>query len=456
MRIPKSTLIIVGLAVVGFLFRLWIVHLVPQPFVYDQDEYYGYALGILNKGLHADLYRVYGYPLIVAPLIYLFGVKSSVPWTVFHGILDTATALLVYWIARHLSSPTRSGIQSLSKLDSRRSLPRTLMRGGNDSHLPAAWIAFILYLFNPFTAGYVGVLLSEVVTVFFVTLISALLIRYFEKKSMPLFFVLILLLGFLPQVRPVFIALSLVAAGVLIWAAEKRVKKIQEKLSFGFLTLVVFSLPFWYTIAGNLVYYRQFSVLGVEPTFVRELYASLFIGRGMPFTDTKWGDWPVEAQNAWGAFTSPKDAAGRKAVADQHFQLAMQIIRRDPAAFIQSRIAKMGYVWEKHFIYPYAMGKPTPEMKALTYWGNIAVLVLAVLGLCSAWKKNKHLVLAVGVLFLYIALAHVISTSEERFSLPAYPWVAIFAGYGIWTLVESLGFFHQGKAGGETSPSLLS
>lgn len=454
MRISKSTFISIGLLAAGFLFRLWIAGVIPQPLVYDQDEYYGYALGILNKGLHADLYRLYGYPLIVAPLIYFFGVKSAVPWTVFHAVLDTATAGLVYWIARYLSSPRTRGSSEKNWIPGHTF--DKLSASARDDNGAIAWLAFILYLFNPFTAGYTGVLLSEVVTVFLVTLTSALVIRYVEKKSTALFFVLILLLGFLPQVRPVFIALSLVGVGALVWEAGRRMKKIQERLLLGFMTLVVFSLPFWYTIAGNLVYYKQFSVLGVEPTFVRELYASLFIGRGMPFTDTKWGDWPGEAQNAWGAFTAPPDAAGRAKVADKHFQLATEIIRRDPLGFVQSRFAKMGYVWEKHFIYPYVMGKPSPEGKALTYWGNIVVLMLAIVGMVVAYKRNMAFVLGALIFFLYISLAHMFSTSEERFSLPAYPWVAVFAGYGIWKVVGLLGFSHQGNAGGETTPSLLS
>ncbi len=389
-----TPLVFFGLFCIGVLFRLWIAGAVPQPFVYDQEEYYGYALGIINKGLHADLYRLYGYPLIIAPIIALFGVTSPIPWMLFHALIDAVTAILVYWIAKKVFSKTAP-----------------------------AWIAFILYLVNPFTTGYVGVLLSEVVTVFLVTIISMLFIR----RSV---FVLAFLLGFLPQVRPVFILLSVVAVWLLVWTKPYRIK---------IATLLLFSIPFWYTIAGNLVYYRQWSLLGVEPTFVRELYASLFIGRGMPFTDTKWGDWPLEAQNAWGAFTAPKDPAGRKEVADRYLRLATDVIRRNPVGFVASRIAKMGYVWEKHFLYPYVMGKPSLLVKAVTYWGNVTLLGLAGIGMALGWKSNKHAVMLASGLFLYISLAHVISTSEERFSLPAYPWVMVFAGYGLWRLLQRFG-----------------
>ncbi|MEK7141442.1 MAG: hypothetical protein AAB800_02750, partial [Patescibacteria group bacterium] len=173
-------------------------------------------------------------------------------------------------------------------------------------------------------------------------------------------------------------------------------------------------------------------------------------------TDEKWGDWPREAQNAWGAFTAPPDAAGRAAVADQYLKKAITIIERDRIGFLQSRLAKMGYVLEKHFIYPYVMGKPSEAVKALTYWGNIALLLMAGIGLVAAGKSKRSIVSGVIIFFLYISLAHMFSTSEERFSLPAYPWIAVFAGYGLWRLGYLFGFSHQGKAGGETTPSLLS
>lgn len=387
-----SSIMIIFFGVVGFVFRLWIAWLVPQPFVFDQEEYYGYALGMLRHGLHADLYRLYGYPLTIAPLIAFFGAKSAVPWTVFHAFLDTATAFLVFWIARNVF---KSGTP--------------------------AWTAFIIYLFNPFTAGYTGVLLSEIVTIFLVTLTSALIVG---KKSL---WPVSILLGFLPQVRPVFIALSCVTLAALAWKKPMRVKALSVSLFF---------LPFAYTVAGNLVYYRQFSIVGVEPTFTRELYASLFIGRGMPFTDTAWADWPPQARQAWVAFTAPKDAAGRKKVADQHRAIAIGIIRADPFAFVRSRIAKMGYVWEKHFIYPYRMGKPTPMTKALTYWGNIALLFLVAIGMACAANANRRVVIAGALFFFSLSLAHIFSTSEERFTLPAYPWVAVFAGYGVSSIAS--------------------
>ena len=72
-------------------------------------------------------------------------------------------------------------------------------------------------------------------------------------------------------------------------------------------------------------------------------------------------------------------------------------------AFLHSRLAKMGYVWEKHFIYPYVMGKPSSEVKALTYWGNITLLFLAIAGMTAAFNaKQKASQRGIGILSLHL------------------------------------------------------
>ena len=96
-----------------------------------------------------------------------------------------------------------------------------------------AWIAFILYLFNPFTAGYVGGSpLSEVGDSVF---------GYIDQRTAhPLFpkeingvVSLTALLGFLPQVRPVFILVSVITAVIAVWVYLPRLKKVQKKSSYG-------------------------------------------------------------------------------------------------------------------------------------------------------------------------------------------------------------------------------
>ncbi len=397
---------VVLLLIIGFLFRVWFSQLVPQPFVYDQDQYYGYALGIIHKGLWADTYRLYGYPLIIAPLIYFFGVSRPLPWTIFHAFLDTSTALLIWAIARKI-------------------MPHSKV---------SAVISFLLYLFNPITSAYVGVLLSEITTIFLVTLIIWLYLDHNQGEALRTL-ILVFLLGFLPQVRPSFIFFSLILASILLFKVAKSARGLYQRVTMVALPLMFF-LPFLYTVISNFAYYKQFSPLSVDNVFARELYTSLYIGRGLPFTDTQYGNWPPEALIAWGEFALPKNAQERTAVADKYLRLAVQKIQSDPVLYTRSRLAKMFYIWEKHFLFPYNVGTQTEFLKGTVYWSNIVLLILAASGLVLAIRGPTHRYIRSTItlsLFLigYISLVHALSTSEERFSLPGYPMVFLFTGYAL-------------------------
>lgn len=407
----KTIIPLLILFVVSFIFRIWIARLVPQPFVYDQDEYYGYVLGILNEGLHADIYRLYGYPLLVTPLIYFFGIGSPLPWTVFHAFLDAGTTVVVFLLSVLLFKQKK-----------------------------IAWMSSLVYAFNPYTSGYVGVLLSEIVTIFFISVIFVLVFFYIQKNTPRILFLLVFLLGFLPQIRPAFIYFSIFVFINLVWNFIRKKTSIQ-KIKIGLLYVLVFCLPFSYNVVTNLYHYHQLAFLSVDPVFEREFYTSLFIGRGMPFTDTKWGAWPPQAQEAWGAFSQPKNQKEREIVAKTYMNIAIQKISNDPAWYLRSRVQKMFYVWEKHFIYPYAMGTVNELQKFYTYWINSVLVGLGVLGIVlyiffQTHKSYPQKIIGwLSLLFVvYISVVHSISTSEERFSLPAYPLLCIFATYSIFSL----------------------
>lgn len=87
------------LLILGFLFRLLLIKLFPQPFGGDQDEYHRIAVEISRVGLYTHSYRVYGYPLLLAILYRLLGVNHQAVETM-QAIVDTSTALFIFLIAR--------------------------------------------------------------------------------------------------------------------------------------------------------------------------------------------------------------------------------------------------------------------------------------------------------------------------------------------------------------------
>lgn len=461
MRIPKSTLIIAGLAVAGFLFRLWMVRAVPQPFVYDQYQYLGVIMGILKQGFYADYSRLYGYSLLIAPIMRVFGFWNPVPWQVFHAVVDTGTAMLVYWIALKVFRNNDPSYQT----------PQSNVAVEFDSTRPArlnvpAWIAFVLYLFNPFTSAYVGVLLTEVVAVFFAALLIWIILIYLEKPDGITLGILAVLLGYYVQIKPGFLWFTIfVLLGCVVYRIHRTGRtQLLKTVSVVLVSACLFFVPFTYTMIANGKTFGVAHPMMVDRVFVRELYISLFVDKVLPFPTNDVGIWPPEVQQAWGDFSVAKNEDERRQKAQKYLGLSLAFIRQDPAKFVSSRIKKLWYIWEKHYFYPYVV-EAGGTLAPVVWWGNNALLLLSVLGfwrwLKAGMGKTRTIPLRWFAMFVigtvvYISLAHTVSTSEERFSLPAYPLVMVFAGYGIWRLGYLFGFSHQGKAVGATRPSLLS
>lgn len=173
----KISPLLIG-CILGILFRLLFIYLYPQPFGFDQYEYYHYALQILTHGIFAEVARLYGYSLILAIIFKFFTFYSLLPVFIFQAILDTTTAILIYKWAKLLFT--------------QKSIP---------------WIAFVLYLLNPYTSAYVGVVLSEVTGIFFVTLTMYLFTLFLLKKSPAVWLLFCFIAGFSTQIRPVFLLL---------------------------------------------------------------------------------------------------------------------------------------------------------------------------------------------------------------------------------------------------------
>ncbi|MFC1647238.1 hypothetical protein ACFL1A_03055, partial [Patescibacteria group bacterium] len=245
--------------------------------------------------------------------------------------------------------------------------------------------------------------------------------------------------GYLPQVRPSFIYMSYVLVIWMMIQVYKRYKKAAQVLTYNLCILIVFIIPFVYSIISNLTYYNQFALLSVDNVFWREVYISNFIGRGIPFAGNPEWMWPPQAYEAWYEYHSPTTPQGRKEMAAKYKDKSFAIINADLTKFITHHTAKLWYVWEKHFLFPYIIGPDSPTIRFGVYWGNVLLLLAGWIGAIvftiKQYLNKKYKLLTVGALslflFAYICASFVFSTSEERFSLPAYPFVILFAGWFI-------------------------
>lgn len=401
----------------GVLYRLWFINLVPQPFVYDQNQYLSVAWGISQHGLYADYSRLYGYGLLITPFIKIFGLSNPFPWQLFQAILDTLSAFLVYIIGKKIFKKEK-----------------------------AAFWGFIFYLFNPFTSAYVGVMLTEITAVFFMALIFFLYLHLLETRKISILLLLGLILGYFVQVRPSFLYFTIFFLVWLLFLIYKTFKPNKHKIILCIILPIIYFVPFLYNIAANFKTFHELAILSVDRFFFRDVYISLIIDKIPRTSRDPFYIWPGEALYVWGVFSTPQTTVERKEMADKYYHLGMTLIKKDPLKFIISRVKKMRYVWEKHYLFPYRLESTNAIINFLVYWANICLLALSLFGLIMFSRKIKsekqniektsiHIII---FLFSYITLAHMFSTGEERFSLPAYPFVFMFAGFGIFLLLNQL------------------
>jgi hypothetical protein len=394
----------------------------PQGFLMDEEQYAQYARELIRDGLWAHSTRLYGYPILIIPIFlitgwtYIWPPPGFWPFLIPQAVLDVLTGFLVYTISKKIFTSKNTPLLVLG-----------------------------LYMINPYTSAYSGVILTEIVTIFLITAVYALISSYLQKRHFWILGLTAFILGYIPQVRPSFFYFSVFMIFVIFWQLRDRATKLIRYLSLVVVTFILFALPFSYTVWSNLYFFHQFSLQSVDLIFAREVYLSTFIGRGIPFSGHKEWDWPDEAYHVWFEYSTQSTPEGRTAIAKRYMAKSWQIFLANPRQQIILHLQKMGYVWEKHYLFPYRLGGDAPYYTLPVYWGNFALLFSSFSGLIifladKIRKKDKKMWfygLLTLFLFLYICIAHTFSTSEERFSLPAYPMVIVFAGYffsqiGLW------------------------
>ena len=406
---------------VGFVFRLWFVHTYPQELVFDQEQYRQLAIDLINFPGWAHTFRTYGYSLIIAILYKIFGIGDTVSWQVLQCLMDAASGVILFFIVNTFIK---------KKLTS--------------------WLAYIFYEVNLFTISFVGLLLTEVSTIFFTLLVFFLLLLFLEKKKIRYLLLLGISLGWLPQIRTPFYYFSLFIFIVIIFLIIKwiNIGKVKKALIIMMFSLM-FSIPFYYNFYGNYVWHKEISPLIVDDQFTENLYMSLYMERIMPIPE--YSLIPPQVQTVYGEYSVQKSKAGRQSMANKYRRLAIEKIKEDPEKFVKTRFLKMWYVWEKHFLFQY---KAVPESMAgrfAVYWINIVLLISALGGYIMVLKKtvlsaeteNKIYLGLITIFALYITLLSSFTPSEERYSLPFYPFLFMFSAYFINILL--IKFFKRKK-----------
>lgn len=401
---------VIVLFIIGVCFRMWFITLAPQPFRFGLDgfEYESYAQKIWdNKFFAAHSYRSYPYPLLLA-IVYLFvGWGNHQAIFFLQAVMDTSVGLFLFYIFR-------KGL-----------MMRTV-----------GFLAYALYTINPFTSGYVGVILAEVMTTFFIgaTFFSGV---FFVKK--PSVFRGILFgfcVGMAAETRNAAFIWAAIPIGLSFWGVFSR------KTIVSFVSLFVgLSLTVVYPLLTNWKTYEEINFTTVDDFYIKEIYQGVYLKILPPFTYA----YPVESQELWGEYYSEYDPGRtkdqREAMRNKYLEKTKVLIEKDPIDYLLWRFRKMWYVWQKENVFFYE--EPNFEYhRPYTYSYNVMILGLALLGLIY-WDKTMYgntekviqirrfiRLTCIGTI-LYATLAFSLTHAEYRLTIPFYPTLFAAMAVGI-------------------------
>lgn len=391
----KEWFFIIALLVAGVLFRLWFIGLAPQPFGWDQYEYEMYASKIFSHPwmMASHSYRSYPYPLMLALLYKIVGFGNHQAVFFLQAAMDSFVGLMIYVILRH-------GLKNKA----------------------AAWIGFFLYAVNPFTAGYVGVLLAEVMTGFFIagTVFLGLL---FIKKANPVSGVLFgLFAGLAAETRNAAFLWAAIPIGLAFSFARPPLARLGVIL--GVLVTIL------YPLYANWRDYHEINITTVDDFYAKEFFQGALIKKLPPFTYV----YPAQSVRMWMEYYSEYDPGRRSLVrrqmAQKYYSLAWELITADPVDYVKVRFFKMWYVWQKENIFFYT--EPGFEShRMVTYYGNSVLLLLAAAGLWFWPKKGSFVRWSIIGTVLYGTLAFSVTHAEYRLTIPFYPLLILASSVGI-------------------------
>ncbi len=403
----KTVLLLLAIFILGIIFRLWIASLAPQPFINDQKDYEWFATKILRDPhmLASHTFRTYPTPLLNAIIYRFAGFGNHTAIFFVQAVLDSFVSLMIFYILR---------------------------RGLKFRNI--AWLGAVLYAVNPFTAGYVNVVLSEILSIWTVAATVLSGIFFIRRPTIFRGALFGLILGVGAETRNAAFFWAIIPLGLLLWVVPFQ----KAKWAFGAVMLGLV-LAVLYPLTANWRDYKVINISTVDDFYAKELFNGAIIKRLPPLAPPlPQATYQMYAEYYSEYWPERQNSAYRKAIAIKYYMKAWNVIAGDPLSYIKTCFGKMWYVWQKEAIYVYV--EPGYESHRIyTYMANLFVLAFALTGLLFfPVRKGQKGVIArwvrwtiIGTI-LYGTLAFSITHAEYRLTIPFYPllFISASAGFG--------------------------
>lgn len=363
----------------GLLFRLFLAFNAYNTIVFDAKGYSDFAVQFLRGGWPIDCCaKNMGYPAFLAVIYAFFGIENLTAVRLIHVFIDLGSALLLWEVAKKIFPPR------------------------------AAFFSFLIYLFNPFTAAFTGLILAETISIFFLLLMLCFIVnkRWFLAGASAglLLFTRHSFYYFLPVL---FIILSLKNIRVLL------------VLIVGFLLASSYSL---------MVNYKTFGKLSLVPLYnlKYEIIYLNFYRWKYPEVEFQ-GELPEYGEVVQSYWNTPIE--GKAAHSEKYKQLLLARLPGEWPVFVSNLAWNVLWLWDKDHLYTY-VDRFYPEDRWPMRVLNIALILFWAAGMIKG-KRREPVFLFSLLLFAYITALFPLLSNESRHTLVYYPLLSLWAGRGL-------------------------
>jgi 4-amino-4-deoxy-L-arabinose transferase-like glycosyltransferase len=405
MKIGSKPIGLVIIFTIGFVLRLAFASISAKGIFFDMKNYDDAARTTMAGKIVAECcLKNNGYGVFLALPYLLFGPDNNISIWIIQALLDLGSGLILYSIARSLFSDR------------------------------AAVIVFLIYCLNPLTSSYVGLRLSEIVTICIIS-VTAYNISRLSFNTKPLQWLIFgFLSGLLIFVRVQYYNFS---TAFLFISAFLFIQK-KKIIKYILVSLLGFLLASSYSLISNYQFYRKISLVPPYHGFYGGLYQNFYNTFRYPELLDNFRYVPPEYTNlVVEYFQTPIE--GIKAFEDRYKILFAQRIRTDWVLFLKITVQNALWIWDKdHFSAYTDIFYPWDKYPIRIY--NILLFTFFIIGILKYGLLHKLKSITNPIffftlsLFFYITLLFPLVSNESRHSIPFYPLLYLWAGYGISVL----------------------
>lgn len=384
---------------VGFAYRYILGSRTEQHLVWDQVVYVEMAERLLSGQFAADCCtHGPGYSLFLALIFFLFGKGNLLAVRLVQAALDTLTGLIIFAVTRRLFTQK------------------------------IAIVSLLLYLINPFTSSYTGLILAETVGSFLISLIAYMMsLSHLLTKRFALI-VFAFLLSYVGVTKYAFFYASILGLCIVIVILLRR-RLFRECMFFIVTACIVFAYP----LMANVAVFGAYTVMPPYSDTTSLFYASLFMGR-YPELYSEFGKVSPEYAKVMEEYyhVAQYDTHAFPNFRSTHKALLFEKLKTDRTAIISHVLQNNIWMWDKPYRTVY-IDPLYPKWKRVFQGYNLASLLLAVVGLWSAIHRKKSMYILLVTLFVlfYISGGLSLLTNETRVTIIFYPLLFLWAGVGL-------------------------